>query len=343
MAVAVQEVTRRGFPTLCIETAQVAMEIIPALGAKVISLRYRPGGREFLWRHPDRPLRAVAYGTAFDQADISGWDECFPSIAETPYPLAPWQGILVPDHGELWTLPWQWEVDGTALRMWTYSVRFGYRFERIFDFDERSIAVSYRVDNPTSFDLHALWSMHPFFQVTPSSRVLLPPGVGVRVEISTGERIGPFLSEAPWPVAHDHQTGRPVDLSIMGPPQPTTEKLYSTLLLEGWAALYHPDDEHFVAFTFDPSDIPFVGVCQIRGGWPAQGKPAYTVLLEPCTGWPDRLDLAVAHGTARVIPAGKSRQWQVQLHLGRTRAALEACLARPLDDILSGPEHSPGT
>jgi hypothetical protein len=176
--------------------------------------------------------------------------------------------------------------------------------------------------------------MHPFFHVSPTSRVLLPPDVRMRIELSTQARVGSFLNEIPWPVTMDQHSNQPIDLSLMGPPQPTTEKLYTTPLAEGWAALYHPDDDSFVAFTFDPGEIPFMGVCQIRGGWPAGETPAYTMLLEPCNGWPDRLDLALSRGADRVIPGGETLRWQVALHVGRTRPALEQIVARPLVSAL---------
>ena len=41
--------------------------------------------------------------------DASGFDECFPTIGACAYPEAPWQGVIAPDHGELWTLPWAWQ------------------------------------------------------------------------------------------------------------------------------------------------------------------------------------------------------------------------------------------
>lgn len=341
MSLTLHESTLEGHAALTLQNDGLQLQIVPALGGKVISLRQRATGRDFLWRQPDRPLRPAPYGAPFDQFDLSGWDECFPTIGEVVYPLEPWKGIVVPDHGEVWTLPWQWQMEGETLRMWVHSVRFGYRFERTFRLapaaaGTSALHIGYAVSNPTPFPLHALWSMHPFFSVTETSRVLLPPDVRVRVEISTQERIGHFLSEVPWPITMDHHRQAPIDLSVMGPPQPTSEKLYSTPLAEGWAALFHPDDEAFVAFTFDPAAIPFMGVCQIRGGWPSDGVPTYSTLLEPCTGWPDRLDLALSRGADRVVPGGGTLQWQVTLHVGHGRAALEKIVARPLDYAFAG-------
>jgi hypothetical protein len=77
-----------------------------------------------------------------------------------------------------------------------------------------------------------------------------------------------------------------------------------------------------------------MGVCQIRGGWPAQGTPTYSILLEPCTGWPDRLDLALSRGAGMVVPGNGALEWEVALHVGNGRQALEQIIARPLDYLL---------
>lgn len=322
MSATLQTTTVEGLLCLIVETSTLKLAVLPELGAKVISLVWQGSGHEFLWRHPGRPLQRAAYGAPYDRYDLSGWDECFPTIGPVVYPTEPWQGIAVPDHGELWSLPWAWEFTDNRLRMWVHSVRFAYTFERTFHFGAGgALQIDYRVTNPTPFALQTLWSMHPFFNVTPTSRVLLPEGVRVRVEISQDERIGGFLSEQPWPVMVDRQ-GNTVDLSLMGPPaQPYVEKLFSTTLPAGWSALYDESDEHFLAFTFDPNSVPFMGVCQLRGGWP-EDVPSYSTILEPCNGWPDRLDLAMTRGASVEIPAKGERAWQVTVHVGQGKSAL---------------------
>jgi hypothetical protein len=97
----------------------------------------------------------------------------------------------------------------------------------------------------------------------------------------------------------------------------------------GWGALFDGADETFLAFTCDPAAVPFVGICLMRGGWPETGEPSYSVILEPCNGWPDRLDLAITRGDCAVIPPRGERLWQVSLHLGRGPAALDAVIGRP--------------
>jgi len=144
----------------------------------------------------------------------------------------------------------------------------------------------------------------------------------VRVEASDNSHLGAYLSEHPWPFTMNN-AGETVDLSELGLPRKgTNSKLYTTRLSAGWAALFEPTDERYIAFTFNPSEVPYVGICTLRGGWPPHGAEAFTLLLEPCNGWPDRLDTAITRGDYALIPAASSHQWQVQMHLGLGKANL---------------------
>jgi galactose mutarotase-like enzyme len=324
MAIIVKETITEGLASLTVESDEVRMVLLPDLGGKVISLVWKPRGREYLWRQPDRPLRLAGYGDAFEDQDISGWDECFPTIGEADYPEAPWRGVIVPDHGELWALPWRWVSHDQSITMWTHGVRFAYRFERTFAFgNDGRVDVEYAVENLTPYPFKALWSMHPFLAVTATTRVLLPPDVRVRVEVAKGSRLGTFLAEHPWPVTRD-RLGERIDLSLVGSRDDSfMAKLFTTPLEHGWAALYDEEDGDFLAFTFDPAAVPFVGLALMRGGWPETGAASYSVILEPCSGWPDRLDLAVTRGVCTEVPALSTRRWRVALHLGSGRARLD--------------------
>ncbi|MHB9033431.1 MAG: aldose epimerase family protein [Anaerolineae bacterium] len=313
-----------GLPSLVYENRHLQLTILPSLGAKVISLKNQADGYEYLWRQPDRPLVHPDYAAVFTDYDISGWDECFPSINPVSYPSGPWHGTQVPDHGEVWALPWHWEYKHDSLVMWVYSVRFSYRFQRTFSLlSDGTLAVTYQVTNLSPFPFQALWSMHPFLRVTPESRVLLPTNTRMLVEASDNNHIGGFLAEAAWPVTTD-SAGQPEDLSLLGPQRKgTNSKLYTKRLSEGWAALYEPSGGHYLAFDFDPLQIPYVGVCTLRGGWPSRGAEAFTLLLEPCKGWPDSLDIAAARGDSFTIAGDSQVEWHVNLRFGCGQANLE--------------------
>jgi len=327
-----QKETQLGeFQALEIESEQFRLTLLPAMGAKVISLIDKSSGYDYLWHNPQRPYRRPAFGDLYTDYDVSGWDECFPTIAEAPYPDGAWRGILAADHGEVWTLPWETcEVLKTSqVCMWTEGIRFPYRFERRMDFSQAGqIALTYTAHNRAPFPFKCFWSMHPSFAVTPATRILLPAETRYRVEISTDERVGSFLSEHPWPVVADRH-GKEIDLSIMGPAdQGYMEKLFSTRLAQGWGAFYDPESDQYLAFTFSPEEVPFIGVCTNRGAFPLGAGKWFDLMFEPCTGWPDRLDLAATRGACMVIPPRGELRWTVNVHLGRGSQALAGIIGR---------------
>jgi galactose mutarotase-like enzyme len=279
----------------------------------------------------------VRYGSDFEAADISGWDECFPTIGQCVYPEEPWSGVVAPDHGELWSIPWDWTIQDHTLRMWAEGVRFPYRFERAISFPQPGrLEVSYAVENRAAFPLRALWSMHPFFRVAPDTRILLPEATRIRVEVSKSARLGSFLAEHAWPVTQDRD-GEEVDLSVVGPLDARfMEKVFTDRLSEGRAALYTPSNGQFVAMRFDPAAVPYVGLAAMRGGWPETGEPSYSVILEPCTGWPDRLDIAIPRGDAMEIPAKATVRWATAVHLGVGWGELEKATSAGIADPSEG-------
>lgn len=347
--------------------------ILPEVGAKMISLR-APSGREWLWQTRRRPFRVPEYGGAFEAYDISGFDECFPGIGEGPYPTGPWEGVTVPDHGELWTLPWRAEIDGDTLTLSVNGVRFPYRLEKRVSLEApdaapaqwagnrdgsssgsgnggrvtAAVRLEYRLTNLSPFPLRYLWSAHPLFDVRPGTRVLLPHGVRVRTDWSKDGRLGPLGTEHAWPVARvttpgggagsDGDTdGGTAPLDVL--PDATAgsaDKLYTMRLPTtpdaGWCALYDPgagssgtsgtgDSQsagggEFVAFRFDPARVPYIGVWLNLGGWPLSGEPCFNVALEPCTGYPDRLDLAVQRDEAATLPGSGVVEWTLRLEVG---------------------------
>lgn len=312
-----------GADAIAVESATTRLVVLPSTGAKVVSLADRATGRELLSRHPERPLRPPAYGDRYERYDIGGWDECFPSIGACAYPQEPWRGAWVPDHGELWTLPWSWSALPDGVATWADGVRFPYRFTRTLRLVEGVVRVEYEVRNHAPFPFGCLWSMHPMLALTPATRVFLPAGARVRVEYSKGGRLGAYLAEHPWPRTRD-RGGREVDLGLVGPPdQGFADKLYTDRVAHGAAALYDEAGGDWLAFRFDPAAVPFVGLALHRGGWPDVGPPSFDGALEPCNGWPDRLDVALARGAAVSVPPRGTLTWSVQLGHGRGWQALD--------------------
>jgi len=314
------------FVTLRLQNEHASLVVLPTLGGKIVSLRSRTTGTQFLWQDPTRPYRIPQYGDNFGDYDASGWDECFPSIAECAYPVSPWSGSVVPDHGELWSIPWTGaQPNNTTLYLHTYGVRFPYHFEKWIRLAPAAagFTFAYRVTNLSPFAFPYIWSAHPLLAAEEGMRILLPGTPNMRLQHVIGERgiSGDVGAKYTWPWLPS-SSGHAVDYREIGSPAlDANDKVVVDVPPEGWCALYRPHSGEYVGLTVSPKQIRFLGICVNHGGWPFTGARGFWVAVEPCTGWPDRLDQAIREGGFATLPAGQSVKWKLDLRIGRADTA----------------------
>ncbi len=175
---------------LTLENEALSLTILPAIGAKSVSLRSRRTGVE--WLLP--PLRDYADSSQtgdFTGSDCGGFDECLPTVAPSGD---------APDHGEVWRLPWQGGKHGESINLVVETIHPPLRFARMAALHGSSAIFQYSIENPQTTPAHFFWSSHPAFLVQEGDRVVLPSEVThVRVEYSARGRIpGDACS---WPEA----------------------------------------------------------------------------------------------------------------------------------------------
>lgn len=322
----VRELSWFGFPALSAGNGLVRAVVVPTLGARIVSLVHMTptGEREWLWKNPflepQLPDFAAPYSSEFD---LGGWDECFPSVAQTHYPTGPWEGSQVPDHGELWCQPWKEKVFVSAeeieLRTVTYGVRFPYRFERIIWIrqGEPKIHISYSVNNLTIFPIPFVWSPHPTFDVRPGMFLAIP-AQEMSVYYSSEGRFGNLGTRQKWPTLQsidDHY----FDVSIF--PQKDSAiavKLYGRSPANGLISLKDPFHNSELSIKYDPNEVTHLSVWLNFGGWcglQRKDKTNYFNLsVAPCIGASDDLALAVNHFREfGLIQPKNLKTWKLEL------------------------------
>jgi galactose mutarotase-like enzyme len=318
----VVDIAVQGFPALKLTTNILSLTIVPELGGKISSLRDLRNGREWLWTNDRLPHRKHAYGSSYNrEADSGGWDECFPSVAACPYPLDPWRGKHIPDHGEIWSQEWMTGVNGDDSTVWTIRTEavgtaMPYAFERTItaSLDSPVLHFDYCVKNRSDAPLAFIWSAHPLLRIEPGMRLLLPEGARMHVGRSVPEDRSAHEKVHTWP-ARLRLQDKDCDLTELPAPDGGIAcKLWSEPLTEGYAALVASDGE--LRFTFDPKAVPQVGVWLNAGAWSgAGGDPYYNLALEPCIGAQDSLQEAVARELYRVLPPRGISAWSMKVHL----------------------------
>lgn len=290
--------------------------LLPELGGKIASLVSLKTGREFLLQHPDRPCRRARYADSMSDYDISGFDECLPTISACPYPEQPFEGVLMPDHGEVWALPWKYEIHGEELVLEVEGVHLPYVMRRKIRLAGTVLELEYEIENPGTRAFKYLWSAHPLLAVEPGAEIVLPPEVAeVLVDYSAGHRfkIGEKIT---WPRATALDGLLAMLNTISGPEQKTADKLFTSRVSQGYCGLRFSSAREAIFFRFDPQAVPFVGLWICQGGFPAEGPPEFTVALEPCNGRPDSLATAITKGECPELPARTTHRWWLHLEIG---------------------------
>ncbi|GAA1824843.1 hypothetical protein ACFFOM_11790 [Microlunatus capsulatus] len=306
-----------GHPAVVLENRWLRAVVLPALGAKVVSLVDKRADLELLWRNGRVPLRAVPTGAVYDDHFSGGWDEMFPN--DEPEELA---GELMPDHGELWTQPWAVST-GTStggggpevvLDLAVSTPVSACRAERRLVLgDGPELRCEYRVTNEGRRALPFLWKSHvavalqPDTTVDMAAREVLVDGFGA-------PRVRPAGAVFSWPVARvdgqDHDFRRRPDINGRG----VAELLVATGLDRGACAVDHPAAGSGLALGWDAADLPSCWLFASHGG----GWRGHDVLvLEPCTGHPLSVADGAAAGTHQVLEAGATRSWSLTAAVGR--------------------------
>ena len=308
---------------------QYSLTMVPQLGGKIVSIINRKTKREVLSR-TNVAYRERRYGDAFEDYERDGADECFPTVGGCPYPTYPWAGAEMPDHGEVWCLPWEHEVRSSKLHGSVRGIRLPYLFERTISFeslarhDKQFIRLSYKVTNDSPYDMPFLYAFHPLFKGETKSQILFPSGTNVVTYSSSENRLGPPMTEHQWPQVTDFTLDKSYDRSVVRSSRnKESEKLFTTPLSQGRCAMVYPKDE-YVGFLFPAKRFPYLGLWVNEGDWHGQ----HQIALEPSTSQVDRLDIAEGLKTCGIVPANGSTEWDLSLVLGAGKDEMAQVLGK---------------
>jgi hypothetical protein len=278
----------QGFEVYVLESTEVELAMVPELGAKIISLKDRRTGREWMW-HPPGGLKLFRNrpGDAFAQGPLAGADECLPTIAPCS-----WQGRGLPDHGEVWNVPWKVDLEALENGILKTSVRLEispFHFERAIELRGNEIQISYQLNNRSAVEQQFLWAIHPLLRLQAGDQLELPASTRA------------LLNGATW-----------VDAVASAVPEKTSAKVFAKPVSEGLAAIGNPATGERLEFGWSPEENDTLGLWLTRGGWHGHHHFA----IEPTNADNDALALAAEQGHCGVVAAGDFTTWRIRLRLG---------------------------
>jgi galactose mutarotase-like enzyme len=305
-----------GQPAVVLETTALRFVIVPGMGAKIVSLFDKHTGRQWLLPPINRSFEPVAYSASFVDQDMSGWDEMFPTIDACQYPVeGKYKDTMLPDHGEVWALPWHIEsMTNDAIRLFVEGRALRYRLTRTLRvLAESRVRLEFEVINIGIEPLIALWAAHPQFQVDKDTRIRLPASVDRVVNVHASQDWGEVNRSYPWSEA-ESQNGQIIRLERIG--SADLHKCRKFYLPHDyrvtWAALQQRDNGEWIRLSWDSEHVPYLGIWVDEGTYNA----APTAALEPATGFYDKLDVAWQNNRVMHLPPNEPVHWYLDIEIG---------------------------
>ncbi len=145
-----------------VTAGDLMLEIDLACGGKLRRLCSRRSRRNFFFRDPRRRLR----GRAYLQHDISGGDECFPTVGKA-------EGRFGADHGMLWDVPWEgYRLGGQLVTRISHPHGMPVMLTRTAAVSGlNQILLDYTFVNLGKTSLPFIYSSHPILALEPKSRI----------------------------------------------------------------------------------------------------------------------------------------------------------------------------
>jgi galactose mutarotase-like enzyme len=324
-----------GWRSVVLENDALRVVVLPDKGAEIHQLVDRRTGMDLLFKGswgllpPGAPPLAGSGEDEFMWNYAGGWQELFPSVNEA----CSYRGKRIPFHGEVASLPWEFEVldtDGAdaAIRLWTRTRQTPFLVERVMHLREGAaeLELDGTVTNEGTEASHFVWGQHC---------VIGPPFVeaGCRLEIPARTIVtSPELWEpetarlepgrrGPWPHA-PLRAGGHVDLrEIPGPEIGSHDDLYVTDLDAGWLEVTNPRLDLTFRLEWDADVFGWIVLWQPFGG--AVAPPltgSYALGIEPWSGMRN-LERAAENGRALELGAGERITTAVRARISHGRPA----------------------
>lgn len=249
----------------------IELEVLPACGGRIVSLRDRRSGREALWSSATRPHRPHPPGTGFDDVFAGGWDELVPNDAPTER-----DGRRLPDHGDLWTAALDVvALDARSVRLAGTLPLSGLAVDKRIAVAGDEVVVELGISNPAAAALGLELKVHPALRIAAGARVLAAPGPAHVPDPALSRAAADFE----WPAGTGHD-GLPVRLDVVPPGGAATEWVVLPEALRrggGRCGLVHDREDWAVTMTVDPEALPALWLFADYGGW----QDSRFLLLEP--------------------------------------------------------------
>ena len=295
-----------------LESPDLRILMDPQEGRKIRSLISKRTGIEYLYQDSRSNF---GEGQDYGNHDISGFDECFPTVWACDYPDGKKQGLALRDHGYLWHRPWTARIENDRVVMQCDIPELDCRFERVCWLEtSRSFRLDYRITNNDDEPLKYVYSAHPLLAANEDTQLVLPQEMDQAFVFFVANM--PGMSPGTW--IDWREDTIPSLQSPFTAERQACLKVYSPRLTSVRAAVIHSDHKEGLQFDVDADQLPYLGVLY-QQGYDSDPEGVFSrevfLALEPTSGVGDDLPPCQTPGPLCQLQPNETKEFTIRLTL----------------------------
>lgn len=283
-----------------LENANVSTALLPELGGKMISLKDKHSGFEFLFQNLRGEYRLPGEYDGFANYDASGFDDAFPNINES---VSQVNGMDVhfPDHGEIWRTRMNARQDESGVTLTCRGTVLPYMYQKRVSLLKGGVQLDYCITNESDKSIPCLWTMHCLANCDDDMRLIIPDTPSAAENVFEG------------PIHGKAGITMPINDALTHLPSSAKGKMLKWYMHgkvdEGRCGYEYPSRGVRLMLEYDADKLPYLGFWCTLGGFRGDVNAA----LEPTTGYYDGIEIARAHNALPEIAPGEKFEFTLKM------------------------------
>ncbi|QUH29256.1 DUF5107 domain-containing protein [Vallitalea guaymasensis] len=289
----------------------ISCTILPELGGKIASFYHKDKKFELLFQNKkDEYMKPDMYDD-FSLYDASGFDDCFPSVDEGFADFGS-EKIKYPDHGEIWSSCFDYEIIGDRVKLKYASRLLPYTYEKSIGINENTILIDYKIKNTGSEVIDCFYTMHCLINCEKNIILKFPSETKEVINVLESSFLGKKGSIHPFPVTQTNE-GKSFFLDhVKSPDSNGYEKYYVMDKIEdGICGAYYPSKGIEFVTKYDATKLPYLGFWVTEGGF----RGDYNCALEPSNGFYDSMKSVYENNKFMKLEPNTDFEFSIELSL----------------------------
>ncbi|WP_308465856.1 aldose epimerase family protein [Rathayibacter soli] len=293
-----------GMRVIRIENSRLRVDVLPALGGKVLNLVDKVADRNVLWQSPRIPPHPAPLQANFDDHYAGGWDDGFPTCV----PCKNEYDDAIPYLGEVWNLDLSACIEEAGpsiarvrLDGATPITPAGWSRTITLEDDSPSLRLDTSIKNSGTLPFAFNWGTHAAVSVEPGDQIDVPATSAMVSEAGGGGGLGVIGDEYEYPYLL-LANGETVDVRRVQERSAGSFALHVfNDMTEGWIAVTSGAKRAGFGLVFDPTVQTSAWQWMNYGGF----RGAYHAIIEAWLSPAASLDAALSSKTAKVLQPGE--------------------------------------